>query len=894
MRVPLSWLLEYASIAPAGAPIGGETEIDVQEVARRLTGCGLEVESIEPVGHDITGVVVAEVLDVEELSGFNKPIRYCQVSTGDGQERHVICGAANFAAGDRVPLALPGAVLPGGFEIGARTAYGRVSEGMICSAAELAIGDDHTGILVLAADAPLGSDFVSYAGLRDVVLDINVTPDKGFALSIRGVARELAIAYQVPFTDPADVGLPADLEHPVAPAYPASIEDPTACDRFVLREVHGIDLGARTPLPMRVRLARAGQRGVSLAVDVTNYLMLELGQPLHAFDRGRLNGPIVVRRAHPGEQLETLDHITRTLDPEDILIADSSGPIGLAGTMGGVKTEVSAGSRDVVIEAAHFSARGVARMSRRHRLSSEASARFERGVDPELQLRAASRAGAMLATLGGGTVLPSRTVVTEPIEPVVIQMAADYPDSVAGVVYGLDTVMARLHEVGCTVQLIGADPARDDHGGSSDNEGERGAAAGDGALLGHLPGHERSDHGRHDRSGQMLAVVPPSWRPDLTDPADLAEEVIRLEGYQNIPVHAVRATAGRGLTGRQRLRRSTGRALAEAGYVEVLSTPFASAADFDRLQLSAEDPRRVAVRIANPLSDDEPLMRTTLLPGLLRVLARNVGRGFADVGLHEFGLVFRPRPDAAPSAPILPVDRGPTVAELAELEAALPDQPLRVGVVLCGDRELAGWWGEGRPAGWQDAIEAARVVLRTSRVPFEIRADQHEPWHPGRCAAIFVQAEGGHEWLAGHAGELHPRVIAAYGLPARTSAMELDMSVIETAADSLGPVQAPELSSYPVAVQDVALVVPQSVPAAEVERALASGAAQAGDIMLEDLRLFDVYTGEQAGEGRKSLAYTLRFRAPDRTLTAEEASTARDAAVAEAAQRTGAVLRGAS
>ena len=294
MRVPLSWLLEYANVAAAG-----EAEVDAQEVARRLTACGLEVESIEPVGDDISGVVVAEVLDVEELTGFNKPIRYCAVSTGDGQERHVICGATNFAASDRVALALPGAVLPGGFEIGARKTYGRVSEGMICSASELAIGDDHSGILVLPADAPLGLDFVTYAGLRDVVLDVNVTPDKGFALSVRGMARELAIAYQVPFTDPADVGLPADLEAPAPEAYPASIEDPTACDRFILREVHGIDLGARTPLPMRIRLARAGQRTVSLAVDVTNYLMLELGQPLHAFDRA--GSPARSSCAGPGQ-----------------------------------------------------------------------------------------------------------------------------------------------------------------------------------------------------------------------------------------------------------------------------------------------------------------------------------------------------------------------------------------------------------------------------------------------------------------------------------------------------------------------------------------------------------------------------------------------------------------
>jgi phenylalanyl-tRNA synthetase beta chain len=857
MRVPLSWLLEYADVSTAF-----EGAVDPQEIGRRLTACGLEVETIERVGYDISGVVVAEVLDVEELTGFNKPIRYCRVATGDGQDRHVICGATNFAAGDRVPLAVPGAVLPGGFEIGARKTYGKISEGMICSAAELAIGEDHSGIIVLAADAPLGTDFVTYAGLRDVVFDVNVTPDKGYALSVRGVARELAISYEVPFTDPADVGLPGDLAAPAPEAYPASIEDPTACDRFILREVTGIDLGARTPLRMRVRLARAGHRTVSLAVDVTNYLMLELGQPLHAFDRAKLSGPIVVRRARPGEQLETLDHVRRTLDPEDILITDSSGPISLAGTMGGVATEVSEDSRDVVIEAAHFSARGTARMSRRHKLGSEASARFERGVDYELQLRAASRAGIMLATLGGGTLMPGRTVVTEPIEPVVIQMAADYPDSVAGVVYGLDTVQARLREVGCAVQVRTAD-------------------------------HGDHEHTRHDGSHQLLTVTPPSWRPDLTDPADLAEEVIRLEGYQNIPIRVVRAPAGRGLTGRQRLRRSTGRALADFGYVEVMSSPFASNADFDRLQLPADDPRRSAVRIANPLSDDEPLMRTTVLPGLMRVLARNLGRGFTDVSLFEMGRVFHPRPDGPKTAPILSVDRGPSLEEIASLDAALPDQPLAVGAVLTGDREPAGWWGEGRPAGWQDAIEAARVVLRTSLVDFDIRADQHEPWHPGRCAAIFVRTSGGHEWLAGYAGELHPRVIAAFGLPARTSAMELDMSVIETAADALEPVQAPVLSTYPLAVQDVALIVGAAVPAIDVERALIAGAAAVPGLSLEDLSLFDVYTGDQAGEGRKSLAYSLRFRAPDRTLTAEEASAARDAAVAEAARRTGAILRGA-
>ena len=890
MRLPLSWLLEYAAI-----DLTPDDDQGIQEMSMRLTGCGLEVESVEPVGQDIAGVVVAEVLDIEVLTGFNKPIRYCRVSTGDGQERHVICGASNFAVGDRVAMALPGAVLPGGFEIGARKTYGRISEGMICSAAELAIGDDHSGIIVLSPDAPLGTDFVSYAGLRDVVFDINVTPDKGFALSVRGVARELAISYQVPYTDPADVGLLADVGVVSPDVYPVAVEDTTACDRFVVREVRGIDPATPTPLGMKIRLARAGQRSVSLPVDVTNYLMLELGQPLHAFDRSRLTGAIVVRRAKPGERLETIDHVVRALDPEDILITDSSGPISLAGTMGGVDTEVSEASRDLVIEAAHFSPRGIARMSRRHKLGSEASARFERGVDPQLPVRASARAVTMLAALSGGTVVPGCSMAGVDIEPVAIAMAADYPDQVAGLVYGLDTVLARLREVGCSIiqapqQATGdaaAAPVAGEPIGSLD------APIG---LAGdhHASGQAHHDHGRHDRSMVMLLVTPPSWRPDLTDPADLAEEVIRLEGYQSIPVQAVRAAGGRGLTGRQRLDRTISRTLAYHGFVEVLSSPFTSAADFDRLQLRADDARRRAVRLANPISDDEPLMRTTLLPGMLRTLARNLGLGFSDVALYEFGRVFSPRPDAPPTAPILRVDRGPAVHELALLEAALPDQPLRVGAVLTGDIELPGYWGKGRPGGWQDAIEAARDVLRTSRLRFDVRADQHEPWHPGRCAAIFVQTEQGHEWLAGYAGELHPRVIAAFGLPARTAAMELDMSVVEAAADAIGPVQAPALSTYPPAVQDVALVVPQVVPAADVARALADGVAEAGDVMLESLHLFDVYTGDQAGAGRKSLAYTLRFRAPDRTLTAEEANAARDAAVAEAARRTGAVLRGAS
>jgi phenylalanyl-tRNA synthetase beta chain len=898
MRVPISWLREYA---PIPAPV------DAHEAGRRLTAAGLEVEAVEQVGHDVHGVIVAQVLTIEELTGFKKPIRYCRVATSDAEltadpatVTGVICGATNFTAGDRVAFAAPGATLPGGFEITAAKKYGRISQGMICAVDELGIGEDHSGILILAPDTPLGVDFTEYAQLRDDVLDITVTPDRGYAVSIRGVARELASAYRVPYTDPAGTFIPGEdapgEDAPGAPVddsagaghgpWPAAIADPTACDRFVLREVRGFDPAAPTPLWMRVRLARCGMRSVSLAVDVTNYLMIELGQPLHAFDRDKLSGPIVVRRAEPGETLTTLDHVTRKLYADDILITDDSGPISLAGTMGGLATEIDDHSANIVIEGAHFSDTGTAKTARRHRLHSEASYRFERGVDRELPLRATQRAAALLASLGGAAIVPGVTHAQEPVAPVTITMAADYPDRVAGMSYGFDAVVARLAEVGCGVRSTPASRAP--------------TIA---PWRAQPPAGVDGDPAEPDRRRMVLIVTPPTWRPDLTDPADLAEEVIRLEGYSNVPVSRPRATAGQGLTRRQKTLRAVARTLSEAGFVEVHSDPFGPENEADSLMLPPDDPRRPTVKVANPLSEDQPSLRTTLLPGLFRTALRNIGRGFGDIELFETGLVFRPRPGAAVTAPILATDRGPTEAELATLAAALPDQPLLVAGVLAGNRELPGWWGPGRAETWADAIEAARLVGAASHLALDVRPAAAAPWHPGRCAALYVRAAGNAgqapgpdggadgspagEWLAGFAGELHPRVLAAYGLPPRSSAFELDFGVLAAAAEAQGPVRGPALSAYPLATQDVALVVADDVPAADVVAALRAGA---GDL-LEDVRLFDVYTGAQLGDGRKSLAYTLRLRAPDRTLTAAEATAARDAAVAEAARRTGAVLR---
>ncbi|MFI6480290.1 phenylalanine--tRNA ligase subunit beta [Nonomuraea sp. NPDC050663] len=849
MKVPLSWLREFVDL-PA---------VNAHELADRLTQAGLKLEGITSHGDDVKNVVVGKVLTIEELTGFKKPIRHCIVEVGEAEPRQIVCGATNFAEGDIVAVVLPGGVLPGGFEVGARKTYGRLSEGMICSERELGLGDDHNGIMVLPADTPIGTDVVELLGLRDEVIELEITPDLGYSLSIRGVAREAATAFGVPFNDPALREVPATGE----PSYPASIGDDTVCDRFVLREVSGFNPATPSPQWMRTRLIRAGMRPVSLAVDITNYLMLELGQPLHAFDRTKLSGEIVVRRARAGETLETLDHVVRALDPGDILITDGSGPISLAGTMGGLNTEISDESADIVIEAAHFSASATARTSRKHGLVSEASKRFERGVDRELPLVASWRAVQLLAELGGAQIRPGVTHAEVDVEPQRIAIPTGHPGAVAGVPYDRETVITRLQQVGCVVEEGDTPAAR------------RGGVDPTGVVSG-------GDIDLSVSGDDMITVTPPSWRPDLTDPNDLAEEVIRLEGYANLPSILPKAPAGAGLTELQRLRRRIGRSLAAAGYVEVLSYPFMGERDLDNLLLPAGDGRRVATRLANPLSEDEPLMRTTLLPGLLKTLVRNVGRGFNDVALFETGLVYRPVADAPAQAPVLRVDRRPSDEELAGVASALPPQPQRIAAVLAGEFERSGWWGKGRQATWADAVEVARTVAREAGVTLGVVADQHEPWHPGRCAALYVG-----DTLVGHAGELHPRVVEAYGLPARTCAVELELTRFEPHLP--GPAQAPAVSAYPVATQDVALIVPDFTPVADVEAALRDGAGE----LLESIRLFDVYGGEQVGAGNKSLAYTLRFRAADRTLTVEETTAARDAAVAVAADRVGARLRGA-
>jgi phenylalanyl-tRNA synthetase beta chain len=857
MRVPMSWLREYVAVPETAT---------AEQVAADLVRVGLEEEAIH--GGEVTGpLVVGRVLDfTEEPQKNGKTIRWCSVDVGAhnvrvgtgtgtdpgtgtgagdaaGRPRGIVCGARNFAVGDLVAVSLPGAVLPGGFVISARKTYGHVSDGMICSARELGLGEDHAGILRLAelgVDVEPGTDALPLLGLAERTVEVNVTPDRGYAFSVRGVAREYGHATGAAFTDPVDPDGPPP-PAPTADGFAVRLDDGApihgvlGCDRYTARVVRGVDAARPSPAWLQRRLEQAGMRPISLAVDVTNYVMLGVGQPLHAFDLDTLTGPIVVRRALPGERLTTLDDVDRALDPEDLLITDDGGRrvLALAGVMGGASSEVSATTRNLLVESAHFDPVSVARASRRHKLSTEASRRYERGVDRDLAARAADLAVRLLVEYGGGE--PAGVTDTDlrgPVPP--ITMSVDLPARIVGVPYTAEQVTGTLTEIGCRVE-----------------------PSGDG----------------------VLTVHPPTWRPDLRIGADLAEEVARLRGYQDIPSVVPVAPAGRGLTHGQRARRSVARALAEHGLVEVLSYPFVSPLVHDAFGLAADDPRRTALRLANPLSDEQPELRTSLLPPLLETLRRNVGRGQTDLGLFEIGLVVNPSGNA--TAPRPGVAGRPSAEELAALHGAVPDQPRHVAVVLAGQRVPAGWYGPGRAADWTDAVDAATRVVRTVGLVADVAADERAPWHPGRCARIEVDGRA-----VGHAGELHPKVVAALGLPDRTVAAEVDLDLLT--ALSGGVRRAVPVPTFPVAKEDVALVVDAAVPSTAVEAALRDGAGE----LLESVRLFDVYTGPQVGEGRKSLAYALRLRAADRTLTAQESAEARDEAVAVAADRVGAVLRG--
>ena len=820
MKVPLSWIKEYAAI-PDGA--------SVESLVEAFVSVGFEVEGVDIQGRDIVGpLVVGLVLSIEEVTGQKKPIRYVGLDCGESETRYVICGATNFVVGDHVVVSLPGAVLPGGFHIAARETYGHISNGMICSGKELGISSDHSGIIVLASGVP-GENAIDLLEVEDVIFDVAVNPDRGYALSVRGLSRELAASLSAPYNDPALAVDPQKFDSNMD-AVQVIIDDPTAVSVIYLRTISDFDATAKTPVWMQRRIEKCGMRPISLAVDITNYVMLELGQPLHAFDRSKLTGSVHIRRATKEKTFTTLDGQLRTLSPENIVVSDDQVALALAGTMGGLDSEVTSNTAGIVIEAARFDPVGIAKNSRHHKLSSEASRRFERSVDPQLAAISSARAIDLLIELGNARYVGTATAGSVELAPT-IQFPPGFASQILGITVEPEAVYDTLETVGCYVTK---------------------------------------------KSEDEWLVQPPTWRSDLLTPTDLVEEVGRLVGLNSIAGRLPIGRSAHTLSPAQSRKRGIANFLAHAGYSEVYNYPFVNQEMVDLLGFVG--PRAASFRLANPMSDQAPLLRTHLLPGLLDATKRNISRGAKDVAIFEIGTVFRDI-TKLPDVGIVGTHERPSPEAIDRIYASVPPQPLFVGAVVAGSLDRAGWWGVGRTFDWSDSInQALSIIELTGNVATIVQSD-FAPWHPGRCAELQVAGKA-----VAHAGELHPRVLEALGLPARTCAFAVNLSELPFQQNKSAPV----IVTMPAATQDVSLIVDINTPAARVEAALISGA---GDL-LESIELFDRYGGLPGDDaGKISLAFTLTFRAPDRTLTADEVSGYREAAVAQAIKETGAILR---
>jgi phenylalanyl-tRNA synthetase beta chain len=693
MKISLNWLSEFVDLPSR----------DPQKIKDALYSLGHEVEGVEEVSANWTGVTIAEVLTVDPHPDADK-IRLCTVTTG-GDPIQVVCGAWNFEAGAIVAFAEPGAVLPGDFQIGSREIRGVVSHGMICSERELQLGDDHSGILVLDATAPVGTDFGEWIALPDVVFDLSITPNRPDAMSVLGIARDLAALFGLELRMPAA----PITTHPGSPGVRVSIEDPTGCYRFMVREMRDVAIGP-SPFWMRHRLRLSGMRPISNAVDVTNYVMLELGHPLHAFDTERIaGGHLTIRRAVGGESLVTLDGVERKLIDEDLVICDADGPTSLAGTMGGEASEVHAGSSNILLEAASWDPPTIMWMSRRHGLRSEASARFERGVDRELPPLALARAASLLQEIGGGVVIEDAgDEIAVAFERSVIELPVAEVERVLGPGFTSEHVRELLESIGLT--STGTDP---------------------------------------------LFVTVPGFRPDIERPIDLIEEVARLHGYERFEA-TLPTGRGSGWSDSQKRARALRDALVGCGLFQATHLSFIGGEDLNALGYPLDHPARRTVIVKNPLREEEEILRTTLLPGLLSSARYNLSHGAESVGLFETGKVFFDRPDPD--------------------DARIPDQPDRVAFVVVGSLGTAGMDGPARPSDVYTATAIWKLVEKTLGIEAELRPASVPGLHPGRGAEVVVAGS-----VVGIVGELHPSAAAHYDLPGRVAVGELD----------LGPLVAP-------------------------------------------------------------------------------------------------------
>ena len=789
----MKWLRELVDI-----------DVSVEDLAERLDLSGTKVETVHKPIDGVEGIVVAEVLAIEPHPNADNLV-LVDVSSGAGTTEHVVCGARNFAVGDRVPYATVGARLPG-MTISERRIRGEVSRGMLCSAAELAIAKDHSGILVLPPDAEVGQDVAALLGLDDTIIELEITTNRPDCMGMIGIAREVAALLGSPLHLP-----PSDVEStPTTGDVVVSIEDARGCPRYLARVVDGVSVSA-SPAWLTRRLLAAGVRPISNVVDVTNYVMLETAQPLHAFDASKLNGGrIVVRRARPAESLVTLDGVDRRLHPEDLVIADAERAVALAGVMGGAHSEVGPETSTVVLESAHFEHGTVAWTSRRHLLRTEASARFERGADPNGVDYAAARAARLLGELAGGKAGEAVDVYPERIQPRVLTLRPARTDAVLGAATPKEEQAALLRSIELGV-TEGAD---------------------------------------------VLEVRIPTFRPDLEREADLVEEVGRLAGYQRLPSTVPSGPAG-GLDPIQTAERRFRRALTGLGVDEAWTNSFMSPRQLDDLGLPSDDPRRSLVELVNPTSEEEPALRTTLLPNLLRSAAHNLARRAPGVGLFEIARVYLP-----------------SGGELA-------DEPTHLGAVFSGRRDPGHWRAPAQAwdfFGAKGVLEAAAKAMRLGSLDFAPTSGP--PWHPTRAAAIELRGR-----RAGEIGELHPDVCAGFDVPNGTVAFEVDLRVLLDELPDRPRVG--ELGRFPSLFIDLAVVVDETTEAASVERVI----ARAGAPDVASLALFDVYRGEQVASGSKSLAYALELRSQERTLTDDDAAALRDRVLDALSREVGAELR---
>jgi phenylalanyl-tRNA synthetase beta chain len=815
MRVPVTWLREYC-----------EPGLGADALATALALSGTEVERITSVGvPTLDGnrglFLVGEVRSVEQHPDADR-LRVCRVALSGDDERTIVCGAPNVEAGQAVMVALPGAVLPDGTRLGRAKLRGVESDGMILSETEVDLGTDSAGIMVLPESYARGEEAGAYLPLGDDVLELEITPNRPDCLAVYGVAREVHAVTEAPLApDPGDQdveptpnggGAAADLVS-------VSVEDFALCPRFSVRVFEDVHVGP-SPLWLKARLVAAGQRPISNVVDITNYVMLLLGQPMHAYDLDRLAGPeLKVRCAREGERVTTLDGEERVVDGDAVLVCDAAGPTGIGGIMGGARSEVSAQTTRVAMEAATWNGTNILQTSKKLALRSEASNRFEKQLHPRLALQAQRLAARLMVELCGARMVPGTVDVAAPEpEPHRVTLRSERLDSLLGEPVEPEESQRILERLGFGV--------------------------------------ERGD-------GELVVEVPYFRHYDVYREADVIEEVARIHGLERLPatLPARRGAVG-GLSRAQRLRRSLEDQLRGAGLSEAVTFAFISPEAVRKLRVQGGgDVRARVLPLANPLSEDQSVMRTTLVPGLLDVARHNVARDMQDLKVFETGRVF--------------FSNGPD---------QLPEERLHLGIVLTGAFQPATWRQPAQQADFYTAKGVLVALLDALGVRWRLVAGGPPFLHPGRAAEVVVDARE-----AGWLGELHPAVAADFGLGELERApalLELDLGVVLPVAERVTR-RYEDLITYPAVVQDIAVVVDDAVEA----RTVTDTVAAAGGPELRSVHVFDVYRGEQVGEGRKSLALRLEFRSPERTLTDAEVAERRDRIREAVAHETGGTLR---